>query len=96
MGAGVGQVTVGVIRPPDVTDSEVDPKTDVVPKRLVGTALMVVVPAALAVASPCLPILLLMVTIDVIVEDQNDKFVKLSVMPFGKFPVAANCCVAPT
>lgn len=58
-------------------------------------ALIVLVPAASALASPCMPAALLIVATLELVELQVTDGVRLYVSPVLNVPVAVNCCVLP-
>lgn len=58
-------------------------------------ALMEADPVATLVASPCEPVLLLMVTTEICDELQLTVAVRFCVLPSVNVPVAVNCCVVP-
>src|SRR5262249_34235660 len=72
------------------------PVLPVEPVTAPEVALMVVVPAATAVARPWVPLVLLMVAVPVTDEAHVTDVVRFWVLPSLNVPVAVNCWVAPT
>src|SRR5262249_61331522 len=71
------------------------PVLPVEPVTAPEVALMVVVPAATAVARPWVPLVLLMVAVPVTDEAHVTDVVRFWVLPSLNVPVAVNCWVAP-